>query len=181
MRALDRVLLDWRIRKIRRYLAKGASVLDVGCGTGAVSCRAPDLGRYVGIDPDLEASSQEGHNRFIRGLFPEDVPDGGLFDVILMLAVFEHVPPDQQAPVAQACARLLKAGGRVVMTVPSPKVDEILHLLIRMRLVDGMEVEQHHGYDARRTPDIFSAAGLTLVQWKRFQLGLNNLFVFQKV
>ena len=46
--------------------------------------------------------------------------------MITMLAVLEHVPEDAQAELAAACERILKPGGRVVITVPSPQVDTIL-------------------------------------------------------
>jgi len=55
-----------------------------------------------------------------------------------------------------------------------------LALLTRLRLIHGMSLEQHYGYEVAQTPATFGAAGLTLESWSRFQIGLNHLFVFRK-
>ncbi len=43
-----------------------------------------------------------------------------------------------------------------------------------------MSLEQHYGFDPRKTPAIFSVDGMVLVKARRFQFGFNNLFVFEK-
>ena len=183
MKFVDRVLQGWRIRKVRPYVPAGSHVLDVGCAGNALYDAVPGIGQYVGIDPHLVASSERGGARFIKGWFPQDLPPLAPFDVITMLAVLEHLPPDVQPRVVQSCADLLRAGGRVVLTVPSPFVDHILTVLRFARLVDAdaFAIDQHHGFDVRRTADLFGVSGFILVAWIRFELGLNNLFVFQKV
>jgi hypothetical protein len=74
---------------------------------------------------------------------------------------------------------LLVPGGVVIVTVPSPAVDGILHLLQRGRLVAGIATHQHHGADPASIADALGAEALTLVARRTFQLGLNNLFVFR--
>jgi hypothetical protein len=59
-------------------------------------------------------------------------------------------------------------------------VDRVLDVLIRLRVLDGMHEEEHHGFEASLTPGFFTAAGFELEKARRFQLGLNNLFVFRK-
>jgi 2-polyprenyl-3-methyl-5-hydroxy-6-metoxy-1,4-benzoquinol methylase len=117
----------------------------------------------------------------IRGYFPQDLPaEAGPFDAIVMLAVLEHFPAAQYQPLAEGCARLLKPGGRLIITVPSPAVDAILAVLVKLRLVHGMSLEEHHGYDVSETPKIFPAPKFRLVERSTFQLGLNNLYVFER-
>jgi hypothetical protein len=74
----------------------------------------------------------------------------------------------------------LRSGGRLIVTVPSPAVDTILVGLRTIRLLDGMSLEQHYGFSPAETRLLFGFAGLTLTAQKRFQFGLNNLFVFVK-
>ena len=156
-------------------------MLDIGSADGALYRRYPRVAAFVGIDPDAEGSHRLGPNaQLLRGSFPEALADPEPFDVISLLAVLEHVPPAGQSVLAAECARRLKPGGVVVVTVPSPVVDTILAGLKTLRLIDGMAVEQHYGFEAHRTVDLFTSPGLSLVQAERFQLGVNNLFVFEK-
>jgi len=177
---LDRLIQKWRIQKIRPYLTSGARVLDIGCADGRLLQEVPDIGEYVGIDPHIALSHSEGRGHFVRGCFPEDLPDQRPFDVITMLAVLEHIPSAVQPEMAHHCARLLRPEGYLLITVPSPVVDHLLAALKMLRLIDGMSLEQHYGFQVDQTDGLFSAQGLTLVRRQRFQFGLNNLFVFQK-
>jgi len=181
MKVTDRVLQRWRIAKAAPYLAPGARVLDVGCADGALF---RVLGRRiaggVGIDPELERPDEGKRVRLVRGYFPDDLPEVGTFEAITLLAVFEHLDDDAQRRAVAACARLLRPGGRVILTVPEPAVDRIVHALARLRLVAGMALHEHHGFAARLTPERFAAGGFALERRERFQLGLNNLFVFRR-
>ncbi len=68
----------------------------------------------------------------------------------------------------------------MIITVPAGFVDVIVHLLCKVRLADGMSLDEHHGYDPRTTPEVFGRHGFVLENWRRFQLGLNHLFVLLK-
>lgn len=179
MRKLDVILRDWRISKALRHVRSGDRLLDIGCFDGhLIRCARGHVSQAVGLDPLVEPGRRDGV-QFIRDTFPaaQSLEDGG-FDSITMLAVLEHMgDPDR---VARECYRILKPAGRVILTVPSPLVDHVLSVLECLRLVDGMCTDQHHGFDVRQTAAIFESAGFCLKAWKTFQLGLNNLFVFEK-
>jgi len=64
--------------------------------------------------------------------------------------------------------------------VPSPIVDRILAILKGLRLIDGMSLEQHYGFEPKSVPSLFATAQLELAKAERFQWGCNNLFVFRK-
>jgi SAM-dependent methyltransferase len=167
--------------QVRSYLSKDARVLDIGCADGTLFTRfRSSIGELVGIDPNLTQSVQTERCRLVAGRFPDHLPDAEPFDAIAMLAVLEHIPPDEQRRWAAACPRLLKPGGYLIITVPSPVVDRILTVLKFVRIIDGMSLEQHYGFEPARVPSLFLGGGMTLVKTKTFQLGCNNLFVFQK-
>lgn len=183
MNALDRALQSWRIRRALPWIPEGARVLDVGCFDDHLfRCLGSRLGCGVGLDPLLPSPVEGDRFRILPGSFPETGLPEAPFDVITMLAVLEHAPPGDVDRWAEACRALLVPGGLVVATVPAPQVDRILGVLMRLRILDGMEeglAEQHHGFEPADTTEAFQRAGFALVGRKRFQLGLNNLFVLR--
>src|SRR2546423_1021173 len=181
MRFLDRVLQRWRIAKTRPFIRPGARVLDIGSSDGTLfEALGSRLGSGLGIDPTLKANGYVGSVPLVAGFFPDDMPAVEPFDVITMLAVLEHFPASQYEGLRVGCNKFLKPGGLLIITVPSPMVDEILKVLKALRLIDGMSLEEHHGYEVRQTAEIFSPPEFQLLARVRFQLGLNNLFVFQR-
>jgi SAM-dependent methyltransferase len=135
------------------------------------------IGPSLGIDP--LAKPHKGSNYQILTSFftdPAPFPDAS-FDSIVLLATLEHIR--EKAPLARECFRLLRPGGRVIITVPSPAVDHIVHFLCRLRLLDGMSLDEHHGFDPGATAGVFGQCGFTLEFSRKFQFGLNHLFVFR--
>lgn len=182
MTLLDRGLQRWRIARARPFIPRGARLLDVGCHDAVLFRRLGSrLRGGVGIDPLAPPAAGLANGfQVVRGMFPADLPPGELFDAVTCLAVLEHVPRSGQRDFLVACADRLMAGGVLVLTVPALAVDSILRWLRRLRLVDGMSLDQHHGYAPAETIPLAQAAGFVLVVHRRFQLGLNNLFVFRK-
>ena len=181
MNRVDRLLQQWRIRRVTPWISEGARVLDVGCFDAALfAALGPRIAGGVGLDPLLAEPVVGDRFRLVPGHFPDALVEAGRFDVITMLAVLEHVSPGALERWAQACVDLLVPGGLVVATVPAPAVDRILDVLIRLRVLHGMSVEEHHGFEPDLASEAFGRAGFTLAHRGRFQFGLNNLFVFAK-
>lgn len=179
MKALDRFLQNWRIRKAHAWVRDGDRLLDLGCFDRTLLERVGGrVTRAVGIDP-LATPYSNGKVEIVKGMIPGSHPfAAGEFDSITMLAVLEHI--QEKDALAGECARLLSEKGRVIITVPRPAVDKILAVLSALRLIDGMSLEEHHGFDIEETPAIFRRSGFTLLKRAGFQLGLNQLFVFEK-
>jgi len=181
MKFFDRVLQHWRTSKAIKHIPTNAEVLDIGCYDAIVFQKMGKKLKYgVGIDPLIEPS-QETNYELRKGLFPHDLSDTNQhFDAITLTAVIEHIPETTLEPFITNCYLHLRFGGVVAITVPDPKVDKILDLLIKFGILDGMSVEEHHGFDVKQTVPLFEKAGFALLTKESFQLGLNNLFVFQK-
>jgi 2-polyprenyl-3-methyl-5-hydroxy-6-metoxy-1,4-benzoquinol methylase len=179
---VDRVIRDRRIAQAIRGIPLNARVLDVGCHDGALFRRlGPALREGIGLDPALTEPIEAERYRLVPGTFPEDVPDQpGQFDVITMLAVLEHLAPDEHKAAAEAAYRLLAPGGRLIATVPESRIDTMLDWLIKLHVLDGMEAEQHHGFEPGEVVPLMEGAGLHLLDRRRFELRLNNLFVFER-
>jgi 2-polyprenyl-3-methyl-5-hydroxy-6-metoxy-1,4-benzoquinol methylase len=181
VKALDLYLRDQRFRRAASFVRPGDDVLDVGCEDGALltSLRGT-VERGVGIDAALDEPVERDGFTLLPGRFPEAVPEGSTFDAITMLAVLEHIPPADQQRLGRTCAGLLRPAGRVIITVPSPLVDHILHGLRAVRLVEAETLHEHYGFEVANTPGLFTPHGFEMVHRRRFQLGLNNVFVFER-
>jgi 2-polyprenyl-3-methyl-5-hydroxy-6-metoxy-1,4-benzoquinol methylase len=183
MKFTDRVLQNWRIATVRKLIPPGAKILDIGSEDGSLfRSLGPAVGAgSMGVDPVLKESLRVNGFVLHAGYFPTAIPStAGQFDVITMLAVLEHFPELAYESLRSGCEKFLRPGGKVLITVPSPQVDTILKWLSFFRLIDGMSLEEHHGYEISHTMQIFRAPQFRLICHKRFQLGLNNFFAFER-
>lgn len=180
MKQLDNYLRDARVKRALRWIPAGSRVLDVGCFDGRLFDRLGSrLAFGVGVDTAIGEPVRSDRYELMTGAFPQVHLGDGPFDVVTFLAVLEHVPSGEIDRWAHTCRALLVPGGRVVATVPSPAVDRILDVAIRLRIMDGMEAEQHHGVAPDDIVTAFRRAGFEVVTAQRFQAGLNNLFVLR--
>lgn len=103
---------------------KGKYVVDVGSSIGWLE---KELLKYrpkklVGIEPDLDAviysRKKVKEATFINsnaGSIP--VPDSSV-DVVIMFDVLEHVPKNTESTVLKEINRILKRGGKLVLSTP---------------------------------------------------------------
>lgn len=179
MKPLDRLLQRWRNRMAAAEIAAGSRVLDVGCSDGALFRElSVPVREGVGLDPLADPGRSGGPLRYVPGRFPDQATPGGPFDAIAFVATLEHFSLPELPEVVNQCKKRLASGGRVVATVPSPLVDRILAVLRALRLLDGMCLEEHRGIAPAEIARAFEGAGFRVAVHRRFQLGLNHLFVF---
>ncbi len=176
---LDTFLEYLRFTKVEPYITKDVCLLDVGTGDGNfLSYFDGHVKSAVGIDSHLIKSVSFGTCQLIPGYFPYDFETDTTFDVITMMAVVEHIPMEVLPTVAKACWKYLRPGGKVIITVPHPRVDKLLDVLKTLRIVEGFSMHEHYGFDPECLPDVFN--GWNLLKRKRWGFGLNNLFIFEK-
>lgn len=126
---LDRVLtkLAWWSDSARPFLAgretlPGQSVLDLGCGDGALLAEFRDAGCAVlGVDPDPKARAQAAARgvEVLEGT-AENLPaelDGRLFDLVVMTHSLEHCTDPNKA--LSNARNLISPGGRLYVEVPN--------------------------------------------------------------
>ncbi|MCC7355251.1 MAG: class I SAM-dependent methyltransferase [Anaerolineae bacterium] len=115
-------LLPWRgrLEMVPRYRPHGR-LLDVGCGSGAYLLAMRALGWEVhGVETDTRSVERA---REVWALDVRQGPlelagfDSGMFDVITLWHVLEHLPSPRRA--LAACHRLLKLGGQLMLEVPN--------------------------------------------------------------
>lgn len=107
--AMNRLLISFA-RKQLNEIPKGASVLDVGVGSGPYWDLRPDL-NWQGLD----ITDGERVDYLITGDLPWPI-ENKKFDVVLCTQVIEHVEdPDF---LVSEIERVLKSGGRVILNAP---------------------------------------------------------------
>ncbi|MGP4040644.1 class I SAM-dependent methyltransferase [Gracilibacillus sp. D59] len=108
--------------RIEKHISlNNKKVLDFGAGTG-VNCTLCKPEKYVGIDPD------ERRIRYAKRLYPDydfDVfhndqltTQNHSIDVILIIAVLHHIPPEKVKNYVKQFRKILKPGGMIVAIEP---------------------------------------------------------------
>jgi ubiquinone/menaquinone biosynthesis C-methylase UbiE len=181
---LDRVIRWIRLRKIVAHIPDGAVVCDVGCGENAFFLRsiAPKISRGYGFDIKVKSFEDQGLkiSQFdLQGVIP--LADQSVHIVTLM-AVLEHL--SHPLEILKEIFRVLKPGGKLLLTVPTPLAKPILEFLaFRLHLIDEAEIRDHKTYFWREDLiRVLVEAGFSSQNLKHsyFELYCNNDVVGEK-
>ena len=121
-------ILDWIDRE------RPDEVLEVGTATGYLSAEMAKRGCVVtGIENDPEMAKlaqQHCHQMIVGDVEQLDLSELGKYDAIVLGDVVEHLRNPQQ--FLQKTARLLKPGGKVLMSLPN-----VANIWVRLNLLFG--------------------------------------------
>jgi SAM-dependent methyltransferase len=182
---LDTFIANWRLSKVTRYVSKGDRVLDFGCGYQAYLLRNIKglISEGIGIDTDIEGDIIEDNITLLHQNVGSRLPfEDEYFDKIFLLAVYEHIPLDSTIPLLLDFKRILKPGGKLIMTIPTPKGKPVLEFMaFKLKVISAVQIEDHVKYYAKEDIEQDAKnAGLDLIYHEYFQLGWNSLQVLQK-
>jgi SAM-dependent methyltransferase len=102
------------------HLPPGATVLDVGCGTGGVAACLAKRYQVFGTDTSplaVDFCRKRGLKNIHCGTLDDAPFSENQFEAILLLDVIEHIDNDEN--VLRQVWRLLRPGGFAVITVPA--------------------------------------------------------------
>ncbi|MHC4212762.1 MAG: class I SAM-dependent methyltransferase [Planctomycetota bacterium] len=155
-------------------------ILDIGCGKIPFFLINTKFEEKYGMDPVVDTSYCEENMKLERfDIVKNGVLDfeSDFFDVVVMLAVFEHVEPDKLAGHLEEVKRVLKPSGRLILTTPTPWVDKLLKVMARLRLVSPEEINEHKGsYNHASIASYLDKAGFEKekMRFGYFEMYLNN-------
>ncbi len=158
-RAALRLTRYLRAINVERYMSPAKRHLDIGCGDGFFLHRSGCEERF-GLDKLL------GDEVTDRLDFPDDY-----FDYVTMLAVIEHIPEPEA--LAGEISRVLRPGGRLVITTPRKAAEPLMRLYAR-----GVEEEHESYFDYERIEKLFKPM-LAVVGHHTFIFGLNQVFCLE--
>lgn len=178
---MSRYLARARLERAAPYIR--GDVLDLGCAGGQILKEfGGSVTSYTGIDYDdrFIAPLRDAYpeSTFLtRDLDADPLDLGRRFDCVTMLAIVEHL--FNQKHVFCAVKRLLKPGGHVVITTPTPLGNDVVHRFgAAIGLFAKSAVDDHIViYNRHRFGILAKEVGLELQRYDRFQFGCNQFAV----
>jgi SAM-dependent methyltransferase len=163
-------------------------LLDIGCGTFPYFLVSSDAGERYGIDPSVNLAlfKKNEKNVFLKKIKvgKQRLPfKDNFFDVITMLAVFEHIDHDKLNHVLKEVERTLRKGGIFIITTPAPWSDKLLHYLANFGIISKEEIHEHkHNLTHKRIKEYLKDAGFPedKIENGFFEFYLNMWFMAQK-
>ena len=174
--------------KLLRKDHKKTRVLDIGCGTFPYFLLVSNARKKYGIDPSVNLSLLKNNN---KNIFLKKIKVGeqrlpfkdNFFDVITMLAVFEHIDHDKLNHALKEVKRTLKRGGIFIITTPAPWSDRPLHYLANFGIISKEEIHEHkHNLTHKRIKEYLKDAGFSedKIENGFFEVYLNMWFKAEK-
>ncbi len=179
---IDFFIQKRRIKLIEKHVPPHSYVLDLGCGhypENLINLESK-IEKAVGVDRDIPDKNFSSKIRFIETNIEQELPlPDNEFDCILILAVLEHLEHPQE--VIRECHRVLKPGGRLIITIPTNYSKPILLTLATLGLISREEIFSHKHYFSRKEVEaLLLKAHFKKLVSQAYNLGLNGLFVFEK-
>lgn len=188
-------LLEGFLAKQRANLANSfitpkqrkGKILDIGCGYYPYFLVNTNFNEKYGIDPSVNLSLIKKDkiklikDRVDNKKFPFR---DNYFDIITMLAVFEHIDGNKLISVLKEIYRVLKKDdGMFIITTPAPWTDKLLHQMSKVGLISSEEIHDHkHNHPRSKIENILQQAGFKKGKIRSgfFEMGFNMWFTAVK-
>lgn len=121
-------------------------LLDLGCGVHPFFLLNTQFKEKFGLDHSVgKVGDHEGLTLASFDFQHETTLPfkNNYFDVVTMLAVFEHIDPEKLVCLVSEIQRILKPGGLYILTTPAGWTDKLLRIMAKLGLVSATEIEDH--------------------------------------
>jgi ubiquinone/menaquinone biosynthesis C-methylase UbiE len=182
--------------RLSSHIEPGQQVLDLGCGTGALTLRAAQRGAKVkGIDINAqmieiagrrvhEAGLTEAVDLVETGVAELDGEEAQRYDAVMSGLCFSELSEDEVTYTLKEVARILRPGGLLLIAdevKPQGLVKRLIHSLIRLPLAAlTYVITQQTTHPTSNLSERLTDAGLLVVSAHLSPLGSFGEFVAQK-
>jgi SAM-dependent methyltransferase len=180
----DKLLRWMRYGKVIKYIPEGSIVCDIGCGKeGYFLNKLSDRIKYgIGFDEKIKDQKRDKYELRQLKIIGNIPLENEKCDVVAMVAVLEHLSNPQR--VLNESFRILKKGGRLILTTPTPLARPLLNFLsFKLKLIDKNEIKDHKNYFwTKNVRKMLLESGFREENIKNsfFEIFLNNLIVAEK-
>lgn len=184
--------LDRAYDRLASRIERGQQVLDIGCGTGALTLRAARRGAKVkGIDinPEmLEIAEQRVRSAGLtdsvdlvaKGVAELDGEKAQHYDAVTSGLLLSELSVDEMSYTLKEIARILRPGGLVLIAEeikPQGRANRLIHALIRAPLAAlTYLITQQTTHPLSNLPEKLKAAGFVIIS-----VDLNRLGSFAEI
>lgn len=155
---LEKFLQNYRFKIARPYLI--GDVLDFGGNEGEL--KKIVKGKYLAVNYDHSAM-KDAH-----------------YDTIMSLAVIEHIEVDDIFKIFHKFKKILNKDGRIFLTTPAKISKPFLESWAFLGILDKENIKEHkHYWSKKEIFQLASKTGFVVKKFKRFQLGFNQLVIFE--
>ena len=145
---IDSLIRHARNWLVLPYITPNSSVCDIGCSENPVLLKtlSKKIALGVGLDYSIPTCCVQQNLNFHSvdlNICPLPLTDAQ-FDFVTMLAVLEHL--ENPHALMQECFRILKKGGKIILTTPAPKSQKILEFFADLRIISHKEIYDHKHY-----------------------------------
>lgn len=167
-------------------------IADLGCGPELrfyhfLQSRNVPINKYYGVDALItqkNLSSFKNSNSIelvTKPLVKKISIKDESVDYVVAFAFFEHI--DHPKEILAEAYRILKPGGKVILTVPSSLAQPFLEFMSdKLKIISRREIEEHKNYFDKKKLFKIIPKGVKKINvfHKYFEFGLNNLMVIEK-
>jgi SAM-dependent methyltransferase len=163
------------------------NVLDIGCGPGNLF-----IEKFIGTDRGIgvDVFAYEGVRNIVAD--PTRLPFAdGSFETVTLIAVGGHIPSHLRVSEFAEIARVLRPGGRLVMTEGEPITQLLTHKWqelyfgvqgkLDMDRERGMEHDEEYCMPRAELLGYLNTPPLRHAYTRSFQWGLNHVYVAEKL
>lgn len=182
--------------RLANHIKRGQQILDIGCGTGALTLRAAQRRAKVkGIDINaqmLEIAGQRVHEAGLTeavdlvemGVAELDGEEAQRYDVVMSGLCFSELSEDEVTYTLKEVVRILRPGGLLLIAdeiKPQCFVKRLIHSLIRVPLAAlTYVITQQMTHPISNLSERLTDAGLLIVSTHLSPLGSFGEFVARK-